>query len=869
MAAAVDERDGRQADLPMIRQYRRLKEQHRDAVLFFRLGDFYEMFEQDAREVSALLDLTLTSRNGLPMCGIPYHASQTYIARLLKAGRKVAVCEQTEMPRGGRGLARREVVEVITPGTLLDETFLEQGSNNYLVAIGARPAGSSQPRLGLAYADLSTGEFRCTSFEWVERSDRLRRELERLAPREILVQEALLADPAIAAAIAARDGVLVNRLPDWSFDTAAADLARQLKVASLKGFGLEDDSPEVVAAGAVLAYVAAASRTLLPHITAIQAYRDAANVLLDETTQRNLELLRNLSDGSRRYTLLAVLDHTRTSMGARMLKRWILAPLTDRGRIDERLADVDSFYRDQTLLSRVRETLGRFHDLERLTARVATERAHGRDLLAVLGSLQAALALADLLAPCPGAARLASALAACLPPLRELADTLKRAIADNPPVVLTEGNLIREGYNAELDRLRAVGSDTRRRLHALLKDEQEASGIPSLKLRHNRVLGYFLEVTRANAAHVPPHFARRQSMANAERFTTPRLADLENEFNSAAEAANDLEKRLFLEVRDRVRSQVETLLACGHVAAETDTLQSLAMAATVHGLTRPRFEDGDSLVIEEGRHPVVEAYLPPGAFVPNSLRLGAGAGRFVLLTGPNMAGKSTFLRQVALIVLMAQAGSFVPARQASLPLVDRIFCRVGATDNLARGESTFLVEMNETANIVRSATRRSLVVMDEVGRGTGTSDGLAIAWSVSAYLMERIGAFTLFATHYHELAGLGHPDLVRLCMDVEERGGEILFLKRVRSGSSDNSYGLHVARLAGLPAEIIDRARALLQRAATQPPPTGLQEQPHPAQPELFGPGEILVQALRGVDPEKMTPLEALNLLARWKQESG
>ncbi len=859
--------------LPMIRQYRRIKEQHRDSVLFFRLGDFYEMFEQDAREVSALLDLTLTQRSGVPMCGIPYHAAQAYVARLLKAGRKIAVCEQTDVPRGGRGLARREVVEVITPGTLVDEGFLDQGSNNYLIALGAARAPAALPAVGLAYVDLSTGEFRCTSFPWEERGERLRKELERLAPREALVQESLFEEETVGGTLAARDGLLVNRLPDWSFDATASyqELTRQFGVANLKGFGLDDGSPEVAAAGAILGYVASASRSLLPHIRAIDVYRDSSAVMLDETTQRNLELLRNLSDSSRKYTLLEVLDHTRTSMGARMLKRWLLAPLMDRDRIERRLESVELFYRAQVLLSRVRETLGRFHDVERLSARVAMDRAHARDLLAIRGSLEAVGALAALLRESPEASAFSERLAARLDDLHALELLLSKGIAENPPLLLTEGDLIREGYDAELDRLRALRRDARRRLHALLREEQEATRIASLKLRHNRVLGWFFEVTKPNLALVPPHFNRRQSMAGAERFTTERLADLENEINGAAETANDLERRLFLEIRERVKSEVPTLLAYGALVAEVDVLQGFAMAATVHGFARPALDAEGDLSITEGRHPVVEAHLPAGAFVPNSLRLGRDSGRFVLLTGPNMAGKSTFLRQVALIALMAQAGSFVPAREASLPLVDRIFCRVGAMDNLARGESTFLVEMNETANILRSATRRSLVIMDEVGRGTGTTDGLAIAWSVSSYLMEKIGAYTLFATHYHELAGLEHPDLVRLCMDVEERNGEILFLKRVRAGSSDNSYGLHVARLAGLPAEVIERAHRVLagivqrpERLAGAPQPAAA---PAPVQAELFGPAEIVVQGLRSVDPERITPLEALNLLARWKRE--
>ena len=864
---------------PMMAQYHRIKSQFGESILFFRLGDFYEMFESDAREASAILDLTLTRRAGVPMCGIPYHAAPSYISRLLAAGRKVAICEQVTQP--GKGLMSREVVEVITPGTVLDDNYLSRTANNYLISLGR--VGNM---IGIAYADVSTGEFSATSFPFEERGEMLKRELHRLDPREALTQESLLVeDPVIRGLLGERAGLLVNRYPDWSFDAAACKvrLLRQLGVANLKGFGLTDDSPEVVAAGVLLEYLGETARRSLRHFASLQVYADRSYVELDEATQRNLELLTNLQEGSGKFTLLSVLDHTRTSPGARKLRRWILTPLKDVAAIDQRLNAVAALHGEQILLARLRECLGSVLDLERLTARVGMERAHAKDLLSIKSTLEAVLALAALFEKeqgkeiRPHLARILDPMSERAGEIRILAEHLERAICDEPSILLTEGSLIRRGYNAELDRLHGLKDNSRGTLEEYLATERAETGIGSLKLRYNRIIGYYFEVTKSNLPLVPKRFIRRQSLVGGERYTTDRLSSIEREINDASERIVEMERTLFLEVRAQVLAAVPCLLSVCSAISELDVFQSMAFAATVHAWSRPRMTAGTELSIEEGRHPVVEAHLPGGAFVPNSLEC-PGTGRFfVLLTGPNMAGKSTFLRQVALIALMAQMGSFVPAARATIGVVDRVFCRVGATDNLARGESTFLVEMNETAHILRAATTRSLIIMDEIGRGTSTRDGLAIAWAVCMSILTRIRARTLFATHFHELTRLDHESAANLSMEVHDTEGEVVFLKKVREGPSSNSYGIHVARLAGIPAETLRMAETMLLKLNTQPGaadgnPGAFAEAAEaalktPVQPQLFSGEELIVQEIKGLQPDLLTPLEALTLLARWKKE--
>jgi DNA mismatch repair protein MutS len=892
---------------PLMDQYRAIKARYRDAILFFRLGDFYEMFCEDAVEASALLDLTLTQRQGEPMCGVPHHAAKTYIARLLRLGKKVAICEQLGEP-GGKGIVERGVVEVVTPGTALDEDFLEKGANNFLLA-----ACALRGRLCIAYLDLSTGEFRAYAKEDSGEDaavELLRAELFRLSPREILIQQSLLDRAGLAQALEEAEGMVVNRYPDWSFDAARSseDIARRFGTASLKGFGFEPESPELAAAGALLRYVDETAKAAAPHLSPPLPYREEDYLSVDEGSRKNLEIVRNIGDSGKAYSLIAVLDHTRTSPGARLLRQWLLQPLRDRAAIESRLEAVDFLYRDQRLLSALREALGKVRDVERLASRVAMDKAHAKDLLALGDSIIVCHRVRRLLEEAGAQGLLgadAVAGAAGYGRVLDAAALVGRAIKDEPSILLGEGDMIREGYDEELDRLQLIKADSRAVLEAYVEEERAASGISGLRVRYNRIIGYYLEVSKGKSDSVPRHFIRRQSLVAGERFTTERLSELEREIDGATERIVDLERRLFLELREKLKESIPDVLALGKAAAVQDCLASYAWAATTRGYTRPRLVDEPLLRIAEGRHPIVEAHLPSGAFVPNGIALAAatvaegaagaagaaehadpsGEGSFALITGPNMAGKSTFLRQTALIVLMAQAGSFVPALDAEIGIVDRIFCRVGAQDNLARGESTFLVEMNETAYILNTATPRSLVIMDEVGRGTSTIDGLAIAWAVSERILDGIGCRTLFATHFHELTALEHPRLRNFSLAVLEEEGEIVFLKRIEPRPAAGSYGLHVAKLAGIPAPVIERARRIreelvLKERVHLSPGGGLPGEAVPAsgagreravsrrdpQEGLFSPAELLAAEIAGLDLDSIAPLEALNRLSAMKK---
>jgi DNA mismatch repair protein MutS len=853
---------------PMMSQYRSIKSKHRDTILFFRLGDFYEMFEQDAAEASHLLDLTLTKRNGVPMCGIPYHASQGYISRLLKAGRKIAICEQTHIPK--TGLASREVVEVITPGTVVDENMLEASVNNYLLCLAC-----CGQEISIAYVDLSTADFAAGHFPYARRYEAFKKELLSLSPRELLVQESLLSeDPKLDELLREHENLVINRLPDWSFDPQSniRVLKEQFRVTSLRGLGLREDSPEVLTTGALLAYLADTAKGVLSHIRNLQIYTDGDYLGLDESTLKNLEIIQNLNDRTRRYTLLEVLDQSKTAIGSRKLKRWLLKPLRDIERISRRLDLVEFFHKNQILLSKIREHLSRMFDLERLCSRVALEKAHAKDLLAIKSSLSTAARIAAALQQHREVQAQSEVLSQKCGLLEAVVDLLERSILEEPAILINEGNIIKPGFDEELDRLRGLKENARRLLKGYLEEERKKTGIPSLKLKYNKIIGYFLEVSKSNLGSVPEYFIRRQTLVGGERFSTEALSDMESEIHNASEQIVELERKHFLEVRNAVREQLDPILSVSGVISELDVLQSFAFAATLYAYNRPKVGDQRALKIREGRHPVVEAHLPGGSFVPNDLELTAGGKSFVLLTGPNMAGKSTYLRQNALIVLMAQVGSFVPAAEAAIGLVDSIYCRVGATDNLARGESTFLVEMSETANILRSATENSLIIMDEVGRGTGTEDGLSIAWAVTEYILNRLGAFTLFATHYHELTALRHEQLKNLSMAVLESKGSIVFLKQVREGPTDNSYGIHVAEMAGVPPEVVSRAEQMLgelkENGVVHPERLNRSKAAAaPVQPLLFALEQVIHDEIRSLDLSRMTPLEALNRIAEWQRQ--
>lgn len=858
---------------PMMTQYLSVKEQYRDAVLFFRLGDFYEMFNEDAVEVSRLLNLTLTRRAGHPMCGIPYHASKVYIARLLRLGKKIAICEQVTQAGQGKGLVERKVQEVITPGTVVDEDYLDRSVNNYLAALAYASSGKKKC-FSFSYIDISTGDFATTSFDPQTYEEKLRGELGRLKPRELLVQQSLFdIFPRMDRILQEYPEMVLNRFPDWSFNASLSfkRLCELFGTGNLSAFSLNESSPEVLSAGLVIDYLAQTAGTLLSHVTSISVYGESEFVSIDDATRKNLEISANLRDGSSSYSLYEIMNQTRTAMGTRLLRTWLHHPLTDRMKIENRLRFVEAMYHNQRFLARVRECLSAILDIERLAGRVAMERAHGKDLNALRQSLVHYQELETLLQQeqlDPGHVSPEASTA-----LREVSALLSRSIREDCPIVLNEGGMIKPGWSEKLDELHALRDNSRKVLEEYLDGERAVTGIQNLKIRYNRLTGYFLEVTKSNLSSVPAHFIRRRSLTNADRFTTDRLIELETELNGVHARSLECEQQLFLEIRAQIARQLDAILASSRETAQIDVFQSLAHAATIYGWVKPDFTEDGMLNITEGRHPVVEAHLPAGEFVPNSITLSceqnnSNTPSFALITGPNMAGKSTFLRQTALIVLMAQTGSFVPAQALELTPVDRIFCRVGASDNLARGESTFLVEMSETAHILRTATRMSLVIMDEVGRGTSTEDGLSIAGAVSEYLYTVVGARTLFATHYHELSRMQHPRLAPFFLDVLESEGRVVFLKKVKPGASANSYGLHVARLAGVPETVIQRARILLENkdslSAEDESPSG--KEPDPAEQKLFSEETLVLDQLLSCDIDSMTPLEALQCLERWRK---
>ncbi len=842
---------------PMMMQYHRMKSRYRDAVLFYRLGDFYEMFENDAEEVSRLLNLTLTARHGVPMCGIPYHAAGNYIPRLLKAGKKIAICEQTSKPVKGKGIVDRDVIEVISPGTIVDEKYLNGEQNNYLVSIG-----KYEKFISLVYLDLSTAEFGATSIEYEDRESKLKKELYSLNPSEIIIQESLFEeDMVINRIISEKPGLVINRYPDWKYDqnSSYTRLCTQFSVTNLKAFSLEDQSPEIFAVSVLLDYIDKSSKSILAHIQTINIYSENDFMGMDEATQKNLEILKNLHDNTESFTLFSILNKTKTTMGSRKLKKWLIRPLRVMKEIKERHSAIDYFYHQQAILNSVRTQLKSVLDIERLSSKIAMDKANAKDLIALEKSLETVLGISDLITDLKSVSKNWELNAKTKKIISAIALLIKDAICDEPSVLLTEGRMIRTGYNKELDSLKRLKNNSQSYLKEYLDFEKNASGISNLKIKYNKIIGHFIEVTKSNTGNVPDYFIRRQSLVNNDRFTTEKLGELESELNSASEKIIDIEKKLFLEIRDKVKTEINIFLQVSSYISDIDCLQSYAQAATEYGYVKPKMSDTFTLEIGQGRHPVVEYNLEPGEFVPNSTLLD-NSKSFALITGPNMAGKSTYLRQVALIVLMAQAGSFVPADTAEIGITDRIFCRVGASDNLARGESTFLVEMNETAYILRNATDKSLVIMDEVGRGTSTNDGLSIAWAISEYLLKK-QIKTLFATHYHELTTIKDQNLINLHLEVMEKTGDIIFLKKVISGAAGNSYGIHVAKLAGIPGEVLQRAASILKSLDTNLSIDTSTKTMGTTQQSLFTKNDILESTIKSADLNSMTPLEALQFL--------
>lgn len=859
---------------PMMIQYRGIKEKYKNEVVFFRLGDFYEMFDEDAVEVSRLLNLTLTHRASRPMCGIPYHAAKIYIARLLRLGKKIVICEQVgEIPKGGKGITERKVVEIITPGIAVEAEYLEGNRANYLAALSITKA-----KAGFAFIDVTTSSFRATSWPASKMAENFGKELNRAAPRELLLPASLKNNEAIKSVISAYGSISVSYYPDWDFSAELSykKLTAQFKTANLKAYGLEEDSPEIVPAGFLLDYLEKTTNTVLPHISSIRVYSDSEYLIMDDSSRRNLEVISNMREGGTQFTLLECVDFTKTAMGGRLLRNWLLFPLTNLRQIEDRQTKVASFVENRNLLEKLKTDLGFILDVERLAGRIAMERAHAKDLQALRASLGSWSLIKEYLGQYDFSfISDENSVTIC--------SLIDKAILEDPATSLTEGGIIKAGWSEELDHWRGLHDNFNQILNEYEAEEREKTGISTLRVKYTNAAGYFIEVSKGKLGAVPAHFIMRRALVNGDRYTTERLQQLEAELNESSTKILELERDLFVEIRSSLAKYIPYLLQVADEIANTDAAASFAQAAIEHNWVRPEIEESTHFEIKDGRHPVVENHLPTGEFVPNDALLSAEdetVPSFALITGPNMAGKSTYLRQNALIALLAQTGSFVPASRARLGIVDRIFCRVGASDNLAKGESTFLVEMTETANILHAATKKSLVIMDEVGRGTSTEDGLAIARAVSEYLLDTIGCKTFFATHYHELSRMEHPSLKMLCMDVLEKNGSVVFLRKVKEGVTGNSYGIHVAKLAGIPQAVIDRANVILShiQALANDNPVILDDVPAkssesektlaaaPVNPGLFSDEEIIISEILSVDTDNLTPLNALQIIVRWKK---
>ncbi len=862
---------------PMMQQYREAKERHPGMLLLFRMGDFYELFFEDAEVAGRVLGLTQTSRDGsIPMAGFPHRALETHLRTLLRSGHRVAICDQVEDAALAKGLVRREVTRVVTPGTLTEDDLLDPRQANHLVAI-APLSPNLRGAIGLAWVDLSTGLFHAADLA----SDRLLDHLARLTPSEVLVSEPLLRQGELPRVLdqlrTLVPGLTVAERPDWSFDptTAGQALRQHFAVATLAGFGFEDHQPCLTAAGALVQYLQETLKTGLGHLSRLRPFAEHRYLFLDDVTRRSLELVRTLREGERTGSLLSVLDRTVTSMGARLLQDWVLTPLAEQAGIEARLDAVAELVDEHALRQDLRSALQEAFDLQRLTSRVSTGRATPRDLVAVgrtlklLPRLKARITArrADLLRD------LESRLELC-PDLREMLET---ALVDEPPISAKEGGVIRRGYDADLDELHDIASSGKEWIARFQADEITRTGISSLKVGFNQVFGYYIEITHAHKNRIPADYQRKQTLKNAERYITPELKAYEEKVLTAEEKIHQREYDLFVALRDRVAEQTLRLLQTAEAMALLDVLAALAELAVERGYCRPRLSDESILRITEGRHPVLDQTLPAGTFVPNDVQFGADHGMFLLITGPNMGGKSCYIRQVALLTLMAQMGSFIPAKEAVVGLADRIFTRVGASDELSRAQSTFMVEMTEAANILNNATARSLVVLDEIGRGTSTYDGVSLAWGITEYLHDRIGCRTLFATHYHELAELEQrlPRFRNRNAQVHEDAEGIVFLHKMAEGSADKSYGIHVAQRAGVPTEVLERARQVLAELETmhetgQPVPDSTIARPRMLQASLFaGTDDPVLVALRELDLRRMTPEQVLEQVRLWKRELG
>ncbi len=876
---------------PMLQQYQAIKDRHPDAILMFRLGDFYEMFNEDAEVASRVLEITLTSRetgkgSRMPMCGVPYHAAQAYIARLVDSGYKVAVCDQMEAPGPGKQLVRRDVTRVVTPGTVTEPEFLDARSNNYLAALALRGRA-----IGLAVADVSTGEFSITEAAGQRAHDAVLAEMARLGPRECLIPPDAARDARLVEALRGIEGLTLTPCDGIGASPAAASRAveEHFGAAALESSGALEYPGGIQAAGVVLIYLQRTQMTSLAHMSAVRAYSCGDAMGLDPETRRSLEISDPIRRRSGGHTLLGVLDRTITSMGARLLRRWLDRPSQHIAEIDRRLDAVELFAKDVVTRDELRKALSAVRDMERLATRVSTGASGARDLVALAESFAAVPQVREVLgqARCEALRELATRLG----DLSDVRELIAGAICDDPPPVLTEGGIIRDGYSADLDEMRRTSARSREFLASLEAAERERTGIKSLKVGYNQIFGYYIEVTRPNLALVPEGWTRKQTLSGAERFITPELKEHEAIILKAKEHMSRLEYELFCEVRARVAQETARIQEAARALAEADVFASLAEVAASYGYVRPVIHGGGELEIVGARHPVVEATLPAGAFVPNDIRLGPDGCQVMVLTGPNMAGKSTLGKSALLITLMAHVGSFVPATSARIPLTDRIAVRAGSSEEIASGKSTFMVELLQTAAILAQATERTLIFIDELGRGTSTYDGMAIAQAVIEYLHNRVRAKTIFTTHFHELTALEDklPRVRNFRVEAEERGGEVVFLFRLVPGGCDRSYGINVARMAGMPGEIVRRAGTILRELEMLSPSRPQQisllamlmdggeagasregsaegdERPALLSGSAAGRYEDIAAEIRALDINRITPLEALEKLAELK----
>ena len=796
---------------PMMEQYKRIRAQYPDCIMLFRMGDFYEMFGEDAVLGSQLLDIALTSRNRgkpdeIPLCGIPYHALDVYMKKLIKKGYKVAICEQVEDPKLATGVVKRDVVRVVTPGTVVEAGLLSDKESSYICCVHV-----DRDNIGFAIIDLSTGDFHITELKGVDSAVALRNEFSRWEPKELVVQERLADTQLIRELLGDDPKSMLTELEDWVFehDYAYRQLIEHFEVQSLDGFGCERRTLAIIAGGALLHQLQKTQKRDLSHITAVRFYTDTAFMQLDEATLRNLEITRSAIDGKRKGSLLWLIDQTRTAMGARLLRRWLLHPLVAVKQINQRRDAVAEFKDNFLLRDEVRQLLTSVRDIERLISRIDLGSANARDLVSLCESLSVLpriyTAMAKVTSP------LLVSLIKNADTLADVASTLAEAIVADPPFTVRDGGMFNDGWDEQLDELRSIARDGKKFIAGLEAQERRRTGIQNLKIGYNRVFGYYIEIKKSAAERAPVDYIRKQTLLGAERFATAELKEWEEKVLSADEKTAELEYQLFSALRKDISGETPRIQKAARTVATIDVLASFAQVASENRYVRPTINDSASLVIKDGRHPVVERVYLSQEFVPNDLRTDCDSDQILIVTGPNMAGKSTYIRQAALIVIMAQTGCFVPASEAQIGIVDKVFTRVGATDFLLRGQSTFMVEMNETANILNNATRKSLIVLDEIGRGTSTYDGLSIAWAVAEYLhnTKRIAARTLFATHFHELAELAlmFDRVKNYNVSVREWGDKIVFLRKVVPGNADRSYGIQVARLAGLPKKVLDRAK--------------------------------------------------------------